>query len=185
MQDLILLENQLTFFILDMLFQHFNGAPNSFFKLARNYFFTSQVKCSKKEVKHFTGLQRYFFLPPDQKLGNPIEHRHGATKLEMAGLIFQTQIGPEKKRSLLNVEIQKGNSFSEIFPCFNCSWLLHCLPCLKKISFLKRMQTLACQSHTLWQITKLKTFFEISWPLSNVIIQMKLTYAIMSCYWIL
>ena len=65
MQDLILLENQLTFFILDMLFQHFNGTPNSFFKLARNYFFTSQVKCSKKEVKHFTGLQRYFFLPPD------------------------------------------------------------------------------------------------------------------------
>ncbi|XP_030961700.1 UPF0481 protein At3g47200-like [Quercus lobata] len=140
-QDLILLENQLPFFILDLLFQHFSGTPNSFFKLACNYFFTSQEECSKKEVKHFTDLQRHFFRPPDQKLGNPIEHRHSATKLEMAGLIFQTQKGPEKKRSLLNVQIQKGNSFSEIFPCFNCSWLMHCLPCLKKISFLERMQT--------------------------------------------
>ncbi|XP_050282429.1 UPF0481 protein At3g47200-like isoform X2 [Quercus robur] len=82
--------------------------------------------------------QRYFFHPPDQKLGDPIEHRHSATKLEMAGLIFQTQ---KEERSLLNVQIQKGNSFSEIFPCFNCSWLMHCLPCLKKISILERMQT--------------------------------------------
>ena len=140
-QDLILLENQLPFFILDLLFQHFSGTPNSFFKFACNYFFTSQEECSKKEIKHFTDLQRHFFRPPDQKLGNPIEHRHSATKLEMAGLIFQAQKGPEKKRSLLDVQIQKGNSFSEIFPCFNCSWLLHCLPCLKKISLLERMQT--------------------------------------------
>ncbi|KAF3950231.1 hypothetical protein CMV_023981 [Castanea mollissima] len=82
---------------------------------------------------------RHFFRPPDhQNTGNPIEHRHSATKLEMAGLIFQTH---KEKRSLLNVQIQKGNSFSEIFPCFNCSWLMHCLPCLKKISLLERMQT--------------------------------------------
>ena len=138
-QDLILLENQLPFFILDLLFQHFNnGTPNSFLRLACNYFFSSQVECHNMEVKHFTDLQRYFFHPPDQKLGDPIEHRHSATKLEMAGLIFQTQ---KEKRSLLNVQIQKGNSFSEIFPCFNCSWLMHCLPCLKKISILERMQT--------------------------------------------
>ncbi|XP_030966706.1 UPF0481 protein At3g47200-like isoform X6 [Quercus lobata] len=85
--------------------------------------------------------QRYFFRPPNQKPGDPIEHRHSATKLEMAGLIFQTQKGPEKKRSLLNVQIQKCNKLSKIFPCFNCSWLWRCIPCLKKIPYLKRMQT--------------------------------------------
>ncbi|XP_050282428.1 UPF0481 protein At3g47200-like isoform X1 [Quercus robur] len=141
-QDLILLENQVPFFILNELYQDFvtsTGYQASFLTLACKYFFNSEEKiCDEKEVKHFTDLQRYFFHPPDQKLGDPIEHRHSATKLEMAGLIFQTQ---KEERSLLNVQIQKGNSFSEIFPCFNCSWLMHCLPCLKKISILERMQT--------------------------------------------
>ncbi|XP_030962154.1 putative UPF0481 protein At3g02645 [Quercus lobata] len=152
MQDLILLENQLPFFILDKLYQHYTSNP-TFLELACNYFFSSKEIRFEKVVKHFTDLQRNFFLPPNQKPGNPIVHRHSATKLDMAGLIFQNRKGEmagfifrnregeEKNRHLLHVEIQKGNKLLEIFPCFNCSWLLHCLPCLKKIPFLESMQT--------------------------------------------
>ncbi|KAF3945647.1 hypothetical protein CMV_027998 [Castanea mollissima] len=143
MQDLILLENQLPFFILDKLYQHHTSNP-TFLELACNYFF-SDKKCIENEVKHFTDLQRNFFLPPKQITpGDPIEHRHNATKLDMAGLIFQNREEKEKNRvnrHLLEVEIQKGNKLLEIFPCFNCSWLLHCLPCLKKIPLLESMQT--------------------------------------------
>ncbi|KAM3685466.1 hypothetical protein ACJW31_11G119700 [Castanea mollissima] len=85
--------------------------------------------------------KRNFFLPPDKKSGKPIVHRHSATKLDNAGLIFENRKGEEKDRRLLYVEFQKGNKLLEIFPCFNCSWLLHCLPCLKKIPFLESMQT--------------------------------------------
>ena len=151
MQDLILLENQLPFFILDKLYQYFTGNPN-FLELACSYFFSRKEKCrettekflppsSVNQVKHFTDLQRNFFHSPKQIPGDPIEHRHSATKLDMAGLIFQNEKGPEKNRRLLQVEIQKGNKLLEIFPCFNCSLLLHCLPCLKKIPFLESMQT--------------------------------------------
>ncbi|KAL4599815.1 hypothetical protein ACB092_11G154200 [Castanea dentata] len=144
-QDLILLENQVPFFIVDELYQEFaksTGIQTSILTLACKYFFNSEEEiCDEKIVKHFTDLQRYFFKPPNQKPGDPIEHRHSATKLEMAGLIFQTQKGPEKKRSLLNVQIQMCNKLSKIFPCFNCSWLWGCIPCLKKIPYLKCMQT--------------------------------------------
>nr|XP_023925856.1 UPF0481 protein At3g47200-like [Quercus suber] len=156
-QDLILLENQVPFFILDELYQDFatsTGYQASFLTLACKYFFNSEEKiCDEKKVKHFTDLHRYFFQPPNQKPGDPIVHRHSATKLDMAGLKFQNREGEmaglisrnrkgeEKNRDLLHVEIQKGNKLLEIFPCFNCSWLLHCLPCLKKISFLESMQT--------------------------------------------
>ena len=147
-QDLILLENQVPFFILDELYQDFatsTGYQASFLTLACKYFFNSEEEiCDEKQVKHFTDLYRYFFQPPNppnQDPGKPIEHRHSATKLDMAGLIFQNEKGPEKNRRLLQVKIQKGNKLLEIFPCFNCSWLLHCLPCLKKIPFLESMQT--------------------------------------------
>ncbi|KAL4599811.1 hypothetical protein ACB092_11G153800 [Castanea dentata] len=114
-QDLILLENQVPFFIVDELYQDFAKSTDiqtSFLTLACKYFFNSEEEiCDEKIVKHFTDLQRYFFKPPNQKPGDPIEHRHSATKLEMAGLIFQTQKGPEKKRSLLNVQIQKCNKY--------------------------------------------------------------------------
>ncbi|KAK4540980.1 hypothetical protein RGQ29_031804 [Quercus rubra] len=93
MQDLILLENQLPFFILDKLYQHFTGNPN-FLELA-----------CMNQVKHFTDLQRNFFHSPKQIPGDPIEHRHSATKLDMAGLIFQNEKGPEKNRRKDDVEL--------------------------------------------------------------------------------
>ncbi|KAM4072230.1 hypothetical protein ACB094_11G122000 [Castanea mollissima] len=97
------------------------------------------VHHNKGELKDMQ--KRNFFLPPDQKRGKPIVHRHSATKLDNAGLIFENRKGQEKDRHLLHVEFQKGNKLLEKFPCFNCSWLLHCLPCLKKIPFLESMQT--------------------------------------------
>ena len=50
MQDLILLENQLPFFILDKLYQHFTGNPN-FLELACNYFFSKKEKCRETTEK--------------------------------------------------------------------------------------------------------------------------------------
>ena len=109
-QDLILLENQVPFFILDELYQDFATSPPyqaSFLTLACKYFFNSEEKiCNEKKVKHFTDLHRYFFQPPNQDPGDPIEHRHSVTKLDMAGLIFQNRKGEEKNivnRHLLHV----------------------------------------------------------------------------------
>nr|XP_023927764.1 UPF0481 protein At3g47200-like [Quercus suber] len=147
--DLILLENQLPFFILDDLYCHIGGFrsfPNSFLNLAWNYFFPND-KCKnipkEKDVKHFTDLQRYFYIPPNLKTGEIIEHLHSATKLDTAGLNFKKW---EKKpsevedRRMLDIQIKNPDPL-KIFPCFNCSWLLHCLPCLKCFWCLKRMQT--------------------------------------------
>nr|POE66892.1 upf0481 protein [Quercus suber] len=114
MQDLILLENQLPFFILDKLYQHYTSNP-TFLELACNYFFPNKEMRIEKQVKHFTDLQRNFFVRPTQKPGNPIEHRHSATKLDMAGLIFQKGGGEEKNRHLLHVEIQKDNKTEDLF----------------------------------------------------------------------
>ncbi|XP_050282430.1 UPF0481 protein At3g47200-like isoform X1 [Quercus robur] len=147
--DLILLENQLPFFILDDLYRHigrFPGFHNSFLNLAWNYFFPND-NCKnipkKKEVKHFTDLQRYFFYSPKLESSDRIiEHLYSATKLDTAGLNFKKweKKPPEEDRRLLDIQIKKPDPL-EIFPCFNCSWLLHCLPCLKCFWCLKRMQT--------------------------------------------
>ncbi|XP_030963893.1 UPF0481 protein At3g47200-like [Quercus lobata] len=83
---LILLENQLPFFILDELHHHIGRSTSlhkSFINLACNYFFPGdQKKPIEKEVKHFTDLQRYFYLPRNLETGNIIEHLHSATKLD-------------------------------------------------------------------------------------------------------
>jgi hypothetical protein len=91
---LILLENQLPFFIFDELYRHFArstiGITKCFLTLAWNYFFPDDKKITiEKEVKHFTDLQRYFYCPPNLKTGKIIEHLYSATKLNEAGLKFQ------------------------------------------------------------------------------------------------
>ncbi|KAG2666461.1 hypothetical protein I3760_15G061300 [Carya illinoinensis] len=56
------------------------------------------------------------------------KHLHGtATKLGEAGLKFTR---PDSKRDLLEIRFRE-NVCLERFPCFNLSWLLSCLPCLK------------------------------------------------------
>uniref|UniRef100_A0A2N9GXW5 Uncharacterized protein n=1 Tax=Fagus sylvatica TaxID=28930 RepID=A0A2N9GXW5_FAGSY len=69
LQDLILLENQLPFFILDELHTQFSKSEQnkciSFLKLARKYLVPPKEKTSidKKKVKHFTDLMRYVYRP--------------------------------------------------------------------------------------------------------------------------
>ena len=139
--DLILLENQLPFFILDELHRHIGRSTSShesFCRLACTYFYLEEKKIPiEKEVKHFTDLQRYFYIPPNLKTGKIIEHLRSATKLDSAGLKFQ--VGKENQ-ALLDIQVKKPNP-SEIFPRFNCSWLLPCLPCLKCFWCLDHLQT--------------------------------------------
>ena len=157
-QDLILLENQVPFFLLNDLYDQSlcTGIHKSFLTLACNYFFLSDKELSidkdeeltiENEVKHFTDLHRYFYHPPNHGTGDPIDHLYSATKLDMAGLIFQKwepqkleEKSFEEKRCLLDIKIRKWEHM-EICPCINCSWLMLCLPCLEKFSCLERMQT--------------------------------------------
>ncbi|KAL4599809.1 hypothetical protein ACB092_11G153600 [Castanea dentata] len=131
-EDLLLLENQLPFFILDEL--------HTIFQLARYYFFSSfekKTNVDKKNVKHFTDFMRYFYYPWEfNSTGQPIETLHNAKKVDEAGVIFKKADG----RRLLDIQFKKSN-FTEIFPCFTCSWLLRCLPFLKHFHCLVNTQT--------------------------------------------
>ncbi|KAF5469993.1 hypothetical protein F2P56_010547 [Juglans regia] len=151
--DLILLENQLPFFVLEDLYtsissNHKEVNPNKedtpFLQLSRNYFSHYDPKTEPnigEEVKHFTDLLRYFFFRPDlrsKKGGNEserIDHLYCATKLDEAGVQFEAV----KKRHLTDIQFDKGNCL-EHCPYLNCSWLLNCLPCLKCLVCLKSMQ---------------------------------------------
>jgi len=145
--DLILLENQVPFFILDELHRRIERStsiPKSFINLACNYFFHNdncKIIPKEKEVKHFTDLQRYFYYSPKlESSDNIIAHLYSATKLDSAGLKFQVCKENQAERFLLDIQVKKPN-LSEIFPRFNCSWLLPCLPCLKCFWCLDHLQT--------------------------------------------
>ncbi|XP_030967174.1 UPF0481 protein At3g47200-like isoform X2 [Quercus lobata] len=138
-QDLMLLENQLPFFILKELYDQISYSEKnneiSFLDLACGYFSSSKSKIpAGKEVNHFTDLVRYSYCPSTQyKKGSTITHLYSATKLYGAGVMFRND----------EVDIQfKKLQLLEIFPCFNISWFLNCLPCLKCFPCLERMQTL-------------------------------------------
>nr|POE98003.1 upf0481 protein [Quercus suber] len=151
-QDLILLENQLPFLILDELYQQIarpTGIHNTFLKLACEYFFPPHRELSIKKVNHFTDLHRYFYHPPCHKEKGHIDHIYSATKLDMAGLIFHKwtteeiqrtteEIQLTDKRNLLDVKIKKP---LEICQYINCSSLMQCLPRSDKFSCLKRLKT--------------------------------------------
>ena len=134
-EDLILLENQLPFFILEELHEIFiNGQSenSSFFDVACKYFSSYIKKIEKKEVKHFTDLIRYSYCPiKHNSFGGGISDLCTAKKLSEAGVIFKL----DKKGDALDIEFLKSPA-TEICPCFTCSLLLNCLPCLKR-SFLK------------------------------------------------
>ena len=72
--DLILLENQLPFFILDELHRHIGRSTSShesFRRLACTYFYLEEKKIPiEKEVKHFTDLQRYLHSPQPENWKN-------------------------------------------------------------------------------------------------------------------
>ena len=151
-QDLMLLENQLPFFILnDLYIQIRSPGSKSFFSLACNFFFGDDIELSSgHEVKHFTDLQRYFYRPPFYRPPNQvnersIEHLHSVTKLDTAGLLFKKwkhqeieENSLEERRHLLDIKFQKS---PEICLCINWSWPLRCLPCLGKLSCSEYLQT--------------------------------------------
>ncbi|KAG2672157.1 hypothetical protein I3760_13G027200 [Carya illinoinensis] len=175
--DLILLENQLPFFVLENLFtlvpkpqvssgckNHKEGQQTEELKegLSKNVFSSSfrDLSCqffesygkppessSIREVKHFTDLVRNFFFPPTKLTPNSpppnqrvsesrssIQCLYTATKLGEAALKFR----PARERSLLEITFPE-NKCLENCPCFNLSWLISCLPCLKT-TFLAKMQ---------------------------------------------
>ena len=139
-QDLMLLENQLPFFILKELYDQISYAEKnneiSFLDLACGYFSSSKSKIpAGKEVKHFNDLVRYSYCPSIQyKKGSTITHLYSATKLHGAGVMF-------RKGKEIDIQFKKL-PLLEIFPCFNISWFLNCLPCLKCFPCLECMQTL-------------------------------------------
>jgi hypothetical protein len=161
--DLILLENQVPFFILEKLYMFalnivspsYNrgeegsqeivkqDAPN-FLMLSRSFFelYDKHKDCIiDNKLKHFTDLLRYslcsgLIMKPNN--GHDLDSRICATKLEDAGLKFKV-VGKNDRRLLLDIKFVTDPCL-KTFPCFNSSWLLACLPCLKKFPRLKRMQ---------------------------------------------
>uniref|UniRef100_A0A7N2R2X0 Uncharacterized protein n=1 Tax=Quercus lobata TaxID=97700 RepID=A0A7N2R2X0_QUELO len=156
MQDLILLENQLPFFILDRLYDlsGFTGIPKGFLTLACKYFFDRKKLPDDKElstdemkgVKHFTDLYRKFYHPPKHGIieeQNTDQQPHSATKLDNVGLILekwepndqkQKKYSLEEKRCLLDIQFKPS---SACCPRINCSWPT---VCLKKFPSLKHFQ---------------------------------------------
>lgn len=145
MEDLILLENQLPFFILTELHGLFSPSvpdldkSTYFLKLACQCLHLDQnIPSTVKEVKHFTDLLRIFYCPSnldaERKVSRTTSLLYSATKLDQAGVEFKLKAGPENRR-LLDIEF-KNLCCVNYFPCFSCSWLLACLPCLKCFPFL-------------------------------------------------
>jgi hypothetical protein len=159
--DLILLENQVPYFILEKLYKFaLDDSPSdnhgeeggkqivkqdapSFLMLSRNFFEPydkHKDSIIDTEVKHFTDLLRYFLcsgliMKPNK---GHLDSRICATKLEDAGLKFKV-VGKNDRRLLLDIKFVMDPCLKK-FPCFNSSWLLACLPCLKKFPRLERMQ---------------------------------------------
>ncbi|XP_040995154.1 uncharacterized protein LOC121241440 [Juglans microcarpa x Juglans regia] len=130
-----------------------NDAVNDFKDLV-NRFPQDRSSPNFIEVKHFTDLVRYFFLPQNPSpRSEPIEVKHftdllrsllrpydgikyTATKLDEAGLKFTR---PDSERDLLDIKL-RPNHCLERFQCFNLSWLLSCLPFLKSDCLVRRVQ---------------------------------------------
>jgi hypothetical protein len=117
-EDLILLENQLPFFIIQQIYDKYNRprqdqTATTFFDLvtshSKNYTFLKNVETNEKVMKsrHFTDLLRNFMLNGARKLNgssNPIMLRNSAVKLRAAGVEFEVA----EDKCLLNITFEKG-----------------------------------------------------------------------------
>ncbi|KAM4081784.1 hypothetical protein ACJW30_11G118500 [Castanea mollissima] len=139
--DLILLENQLPFFILEELHTKFSkeqNSDNSFFMLASKYFTSYIVPVKNNEVKHFTDLIRYSRCPRSElEFKDRKCDLYSATKLHAAGVVFKVN----DKEDSLDIKFNKCQPLYKC-PCLTCLWLLNWLPCLKCFWCLERMQPL-------------------------------------------
>ncbi|KAB1220777.1 hypothetical protein CJ030_MR3G027876 [Morella rubra] len=156
-KDLILLENQLPYFILEGLYSEFvykileergHDVP-TFLQLTSCEFFLGdpQIPAAVKQrgkgsIAHFTDLLRACYCHEMPTIGK-INTTYNATKLKEAGLKFK-----RSKTETLHVQFH----YPEIFrwlPCLNCSALSACLPCFKCIHYMKRMHPRLELSHLL------------------------------------
>ncbi|XP_075646249.1 UPF0481 protein At3g47200-like isoform X1 [Castanea sativa] len=159
MQDLILLENQVPFFVLEELYNFaYSGLSmykqkkdNSFLKLVDDYFlhfwkssnlvhdsdYKRIFSVQKKNVKHFTDFIRYFLLPQNLTCGSTFERVPCATKLSEAGVEFKgSRAGQIKNESLLDIHFRKS-ALLKICPFLNMSWLFSCFPCFKCLEIMQ------------------------------------------------
>lgn len=123
--DLILLENQLPFFVLEGLYNlaiapHVTAGLPSFVDVTFNYFKPhnqQNIEPSNVRVQHFTDLLRIFMLPSSVDGGLPerrvdvAHHLYNASQLLEAGLVFK--VSPNK--CLLDLKFHKGVL---TMPCF-------------------------------------------------------------------
>nr|XP_023891759.1 uncharacterized protein LOC112003781 [Quercus suber] len=154
--DLILLENQVPFFVLEDLYEfaysdHFmypQNQDNSFRRHVLEYFFhfwkisgfvgdsdfEKIFAGKKKEVKQFTDFLRYSLLPQNLTFGRSFECVPCATKLSEAGVEFK--VSKSENGGLLDIQFRKSG-FLKIYPFLNFSWLLSCFPCLKCLEIMQ------------------------------------------------
>ena len=96
--DLLLLENQLPFFVIEKLYDLAIPSPSDyggFRELSFGYFKYLKMQFIQAtpnvKIEHFTDLIRTFLLPPLEKQAKrnsrPIEHLYSATQLHEAGVI--------------------------------------------------------------------------------------------------
>lgn len=127
-QDLILLENQIPFFVLDGLFHkasssHSSPGFPSFLELTLNYFsYHNQQQIPLTDfasINHFTDLMRTLYLPPKEKLperqNSSVKHLHSASELLEAGLKFKAS----SEKCLLELQYEKGVLEMPCFEVYN------------------------------------------------------------------
>ena len=115
MRELLLLENQLPFFVIKKIYHlaipsYSNSDSLSLIQLTFHYFehWNIHKKAPEGEIKHFTDLLRFFALPPHNNLPqrNPEEvfPKYSATQLREAGVKFE--VVPNK--CVLDLSFKEG-----------------------------------------------------------------------------
>ncbi|XP_047181464.1 UPF0481 protein At3g47200-like [Vigna umbellata] len=161
-RDLLLLENQLPFFLLENLYKSVNRLSDlSFLELAINYFEDYYPHTSTPDKKtidknfsscnHFTDLVRRFYLPEKVNAKDWMPSKHftpcsknecvlkTATMLNEAGVSFERV----HHKGLLDIKFQK----IQVLSWFLCLGCLPCFTCVKarfRIPQLKVLQTTEC-----------------------------------------
>ncbi|CAJ2666396.1 unnamed protein product [Trifolium pratense] len=112
--DLILVENQLPFFVLEEIYKlaNINLELPSFITITVNYFHGLNLQNINPErlcPKHFTDLIRIFLLPSSfdcvkEEFGNIIGHVYSVSQLSEAGLVFEVT----ESECLLDWKFDKG-----------------------------------------------------------------------------
>ncbi|KAM3762761.1 hypothetical protein ACB098_01G370300 [Castanea mollissima] len=130
--ELLLLENQLPFFIIKKIYHLALPSRSnslSLIHLTFDYFGYLNIhnKASEGEIKHFTDLLRFFALPPHDKLPqrNPkaVFPKYSATQLREAGVKFE--VVPNKcvldlsfKEGVLKIPLLKFEDYTEAFESY-------------------------------------------------------------------